>query len=331
MSLALSLLAETNSLPDTVGPSYAGMCDASAGVALDNGCFVVASDEDSLLRVYGRAQPGLPLRCLDLAPLLELEQKAPETDIEGAARLGDLVYWITSHGRNAEGRERANRGRFFATRFRGSGAEQTLELVGKPCKTLLQQIITEPKLAKYDLAEASSQAPKTKNGFNIEGLCDDGRGGLLIGFRNPIPKKQALVVPLLNPGEVVQGSRPRFGDAIELDLAKLGVRDLARFEGRTLILAGPRGGGGRFALYEWGGPGTAPVKLGASLEEGLTPEAAIFYADTGWRRIQLLSDDGTRDVDGCACKDLTEPSRKSFRSIWVELGTSAGSGGAAQD
>nr|HRK64961.1 hypothetical protein [Terricaulis sp.] len=78
---------------------HTGCCDASAAAAIGDNFFVVASDEDSVLRVYSRAADGSPVATFNLRPHLNLGRSSAETDIEGAARLGDLVFWITSHAR----------------------------------------------------------------------------------------------------------------------------------------------------------------------------------------------------------------------------------------
>ena len=44
--------------------------------------------------------------------------KAAEADLEGSARVGDLIYWIASHGRDSNGRRQPHRLRFFATPIR---------------------------------------------------------------------------------------------------------------------------------------------------------------------------------------------------------------------
>lgn len=41
---------------------YPGMCDPSAAQAISDGLFIVASDEDNVLRVYARDNPGAPRR-----------------------------------------------------------------------------------------------------------------------------------------------------------------------------------------------------------------------------------------------------------------------------
>jgi len=225
--------------------TYRGMCDASAGVALDTGCFVVANDEDNLLRLYSREYPGSPYAVINLTRFLRLSKGSRETDIEGGAWLDGRIYWITSHGRNAEGRPAANRRRFFATTVRRVGPFPGLAPVGQPCSTLIEDLASDPRMADFALAAAATLPPKDPGALNIEGLCPTPEGGLLIGFRNPVPQGRALLVPLLNPAGIVCGERAQFGDPIRLDLDGLGVRDLLWHGDRYLLIAGAYHGGGR--------------------------------------------------------------------------------------
>src|SRR5438309_1135133 len=93
---------------------YHGMCDASAAVALDDKLFAVANDEDNILRIYHLGRGGAPVQSFDLSPFLKVDPKFPETDLEGAAWLGDQIFLIGSHGRNRDGKYRESRHRFFA-------------------------------------------------------------------------------------------------------------------------------------------------------------------------------------------------------------------------
>src|SRR5512140_2721656 len=95
--------------------SYLGMCDASGAVVVNSNRFVVANDEDNVLRVYDSRVSGPPVQQFDMNAFLELEPGSPEADLEAGARVGDRAYWIGSHGRNQDGKRRWNRCRFFAT------------------------------------------------------------------------------------------------------------------------------------------------------------------------------------------------------------------------
>lgn len=102
---------------------FAGMCDASAAVALAGDLFAVANDEDNILRFYRLGQPGRPVHTYDLKSILFSKPKAPEADLEGAARLGERVFWITSHGRSAQGKLAPNRHRLFALELTQRGRD----------------------------------------------------------------------------------------------------------------------------------------------------------------------------------------------------------------
>src|SRR5262245_39186375 len=103
MKAALLLLIAGLFLPAVASPAatlsnpitYHGMCDASAAVSLGTNLFIVANDEDNVLRVYRREPGGLPAFTFDLTSFLRIGRKSPETDIEASATLGDRIYWIT--------------------------------------------------------------------------------------------------------------------------------------------------------------------------------------------------------------------------------------------
>src|SRR5437879_7631388 len=146
------------------------MCDASAGIALTDRRFAAASDEDSVIRVYNREGSANPVQSIDLAALLDLDARKPESDLEAAARIGDRAYWITSHGRNKSGKLRLSRERFFATQIVTNAHGVALRMVGRPYEDLLRDLTDDPRLARFSLAEASLHEPKERGALNIEGL-----------------------------------------------------------------------------------------------------------------------------------------------------------------
>jgi hypothetical protein len=298
---------------------YTGCCDASAGGALTADLFVVANDEDNVLRVYRRGEGGGPVNTFDMSRFMEVEVDEPEGDLEGAARSGDRIYWITSHGRNKNGKDRPSRRRFFVTRVEERGEEVRLVPEGSPYKRLLQDLIDDPRLEKFGMETASRRAPKDRGALNIEGLAVTPEDELLIGFRNPIPGGEALVVPLLNPAEVVEGKRAELGDPILLDLAGLGVRSLEFWQGQYYIVAGSRNGDEEaIQLYEWSGPGSKPKRLDWQPPQDTNPEALFFYEDQPMQA-HLLSDDGSLEFDGQECKDLKDARDRRFRRFRVTL------------
>ena len=296
---------------------FARMCDASAGIALSPTIFVAADDESNQLRTYSTLKPGPPIHELELSAFLQIGKGKPEIDVEGAARVGDMVYWITSHGRNKDGEVRLSRQRFFATRITGKD-QPRLEITGRPYGNLLRDLVNDPQLAGFELEDASEKAPKKKNALNIEGLCARADGSLLIAFRNPVPRKQALLIPLLNPAELVKGggARAKFGPAITLSLDGNGVRDLVQQDGKYYMIAGARDGGKDFQLYRWDGS-SSPEMLHQWEARTFNPEA-ILSVPGKTDEFLILSDDGSIKTAGQECKTFPEASRR-FRAVRLKI------------
>jgi len=299
--------------------TFTGMCDASGGVPLDERYFVVADDEDNVLRAYDTTAPGPPVWSVDVSSAIGVFAKrkkagkpAPETDIEAATRVGELAFWMTSHGRNSSGKLKPERLRLFATSVPKAG--QSLGVVGKPYEHLLEDFLAEPRLERFGLRAAAELAPKAPGGLNLEGMTARREGGVWVGFRNPIPEGKALLVPLLNPEQLIQGEKAVLGEPQQLDLGGYGVRAISSQGGRYLILAGSFDGSGTTRLYEWDGKGAAQVVAGAALA-GLNGEG---FFSPGGKRVLVLSDDGTVLIDGEECKGLDDVGKKRFRARWVE-------------
>jgi Protein of unknown function (DUF3616) len=295
-----------------------GMCDASAAVALSSSTFVAANDEDNILRIYAAHQSGLPIQEIDISDHLIPESKDSEADIEGSAALDGTIFWITSHGRNKKGKAKPSRYQFFATDVTQQGPHVSVKSVGQPYTQLQRDLVEDDQLRPYQLEDAAQLPPKEEGGFNIEGLCASPERTLLIGFRNPIPRDQALIVPLLNPFEVIQGESAQFGCPIELDLEGLGVRSLEYWPERNiyLICAGAFDSAKTFKLFRWAGPShCAEILTGADIQD-LNVEGLITYPGNA-TQFQILSDDGSRLVEGEVCKDLAQPEQRRFRSAWI--------------
>jgi hypothetical protein len=298
------------SAAETQAMRYDGPCDASAAVALDALHFVVGDDEHDTLHIFRQGEPK-PVGVLDLSGFLGTGA-GKESDIEGAAAIGNRIYWITSHGRNAKGKARPSRYRFFATEVL-AGNPPALRPVGRPYRGLLDDMLASAQLAPYHLSIAALRAAEADGGLNIEGLAAAPDGTLLVGLRNPLPGGRALIVPLLNPARLIEDGRARFGSPVELDLGNRGIRSIERVGTGYLIVAGPTADRGRFVLYRWTGKPGEPAVADSGLELGnLRPEA--LFAIPGSERIQLLSDDGGIEVGGIECKALPG-SRQAFRSV----------------
>ena len=322
-ALALAFaIAVVGSAATAADVRFTGMCDASGAIPLSTDRFAVADDEDNLLRIYDAGTGGAPLGEIDISSQLGVEptrsrkgrlKPPPETDIEAATTLNGRAYWITSHGRDSRGEQRRERLRFFTTTV--PDEYRPLAVTAVAPETFFEQLLAAPQLRPFDLSAAAMRPPKTPGGLNIEGLSATPDGGLLIGFRNPIPDGLALLVVLENPEQVMAGEAARFGEPIQLDLGGLGVRALSLRHSRYLITAGHHDSGGESRLYAWNGIG-APEQVAVDLRD-FNPEG--YFQHAARADVMLLSDDGGRMVGTHPCKRLKKREQKYFRGRWVAL------------
>lgn len=330
--------------------TFYGMSDASAGASIDSNSFIVADDEENILKIYKTDNNSKPVSVFDISQFLQISPEYPEADIEAATKVGNRIYWITSHGRNKDGKFRPARYRFFATELTPDG--NLIKPVAKPYQDLAVDLIAFKSDVQKDLTDASGfgfdlkgknaakLAPKDE-GLNIEGLCASTDGKTLyIGFRNPLHKKDkkelAIVMPLKNAALVLEkGQKPAFGKPLLWDFDGLGIRDMAYspFHKVFFIIAGASKEKGGFALYRWSGQETSQPKLLRKIvtDNKFSPEAIIVFNNSD--KLLLLSDDGTIEVSvsspeeckealtpggKCLNKYLVNTDKKFFRAIWLK-------------
>jgi len=285
---------------------HPGMANASALVMLDPHWFAVASDESNVIQVYPVETGGPPVAGLDLSHFAGVFGRSREIDLEGAARIGDRIYWIGSHGRSRDGKPRPNRQRLIATRIEKEGATMRLVPDGKAYPGLLNDLLSDSRYEKLGLRRAAANPPE-QGGINIEGLGATMDGGLLIGFRSPLIEGKTLLAPLLNPSEIVEGGKARLGDPVLLDLGGLGVRDLAGSGKDQFIIGGGVKGRERAKLFRWAGGASLPEEIKRTGFKHFNPEAIALIGTGTNVELLVLSDDGNRQ------KDPAEPSFRSFR------------------
>ncbi|MDE0930636.1 MAG: DUF3616 domain-containing protein [Halioglobus sp.] len=305
---------------------HSGICDASGVVAVGHDAFAVADDELNRLLIYTLHTSGPEESSLELSDFLKLSKKndstknkprkeTKEADLEGAARVGDVVYWISSHGRNRKGKRVEARMQFFATKIHSDGPKPVLVPFGSPYTRLLQDIIAAPQHQRFELETAAALPPKAQGGLNIEAMADMPNGHLLIGFRSPTISGKSLIIELENPGGIIAGEAASFGRPrlIELDG---GIRALASEGERYMVIGNEQDAeAGQSSLFLWDGESTEIEKIENLTFAGFNPEAIAALPDKKGGRILLLSDDGMKDVDGSACKKIRDPRQRHFRSF----------------
>lgn len=305
---------------------YNKTCDGSGGIAIDFDHFLNLNDEDQTVRIYARGKNAGPIKELDAGKGLGIKA---EGDFEDAARIGDRVFVIGSHGRNKDGALDSARQRFFALDLKGTGTNVSVSVAGSYSK-LLTDLLSPQSWATpnagvisaldaasdLDTDEDANLAPE-KKGVNIEGLAAypsaNAPKRLAIGFRNPAPGGKAMLITLLNGDEVIGGgAKAKFGEAIALDLGGQAIRSMAWSAAHTamLIIGGPRdGSSGPFSLFKWSGvPTEAPAKVSTlNPPKNGSPEAVIPYPET--KDVQIIFDMGDATIGKTSCKDATSDKR----------------------
>lgn len=319
--------------------TYQGVCDASAAAIIDDTYFIVGNDEDEILSLYTSDGSNVSaVQSFNFATQIRSNIDR-ESDIEDAARLGDRIYWITSHSRSKKGKRRINRYRLFATDISHNSSRLQLDWAGRydrlvqdmldiqawdgPADSVTGQTISLiEQSTRLDHKTVDELDPK-ELGLNIEALAiAPDQQGLLIGFRNPIVQGKALVLHLKNPDALLAGNdrRALFSAPAYIDLDGLGFRSLTYDKtGKTyFIIAGPKGNGGPFKLFRWGGmQDPAPVFLQElKFSKGSYPEALLIHG----RRLQVISDEGRRRIEKRRCKKVNAR-KKSFSVRWYDLDT----------
>ena len=273
---------------------YDGVCEASAAAALSPTHFAIASDETETLTVYRRGTP---------APVATFTH-ADVSDIEASARIGDVIFWLTSHSFNNSGEDKPKRKRLFATRI---VAGPRLAAAGSEFRGLRAMIAGALGMADALLAPE----------LNIEGLAATPEGHLLVGLRGPLTAAGAArVVRIRNPlalvGLAPAGVTATADPAVSLDLGGRGIRSIEWFGSgarRYMIVAGPvQDSGAAPALYWWDGAGTVTPGPAAPLA-GLNPEALLRTSN---HQVEIFGDNGD------ACSDETANPRW-FHSLHVSF------------
>ncbi|MEQ1485524.1 DUF3616 domain-containing protein [Methyloglobulus sp.] len=303
---------KTNSIQEK---KYSGISNPSGAVALNDNLFIVADDEDNVLRIYDRNVLDKPLQSIKLSAVFkgEIEDGEDlEIDLESAAEIGRTVFWIGSHSSSRTGEYREARHRILAVNIKlGAKDKYSVTAVGIIYKTLIADLQDDSRFNEYHFGKAKKTQAKALGGLSIEGLASTPDNGLLIGFRNPLgggdvekgrlEKGKALIVKLKNPFEVIHGLKAKFADPIVLDLDGFGIREITRRKKhKYLVVAGPyheniatedhKKEAGK--LYKWSSKSGKLNELKRFDLDGYNIEAALFYPGND-DCVQLLSDDGT--------------------------------------
>lgn len=279
--------------------TFTGLANASAAVALDGRLFILADDNEHDLFLYDLERPERePER-------LPIDIGGGDPDLEGAAMIGNRVWWISSH--NFDGNP-AHRRRLFATDVIWQGGRPSVQRATRVHRTLLDDLASCPAVAEV-LGHGSNRWEK----IDIEGLSATPGGGLMLGFRAPLADDMAIMVEIRNPAALVaEEEAADIADPVCVDLGGRGIRSLERVDNGYLMVGGKIGDEKKAKLFHWSGSEDAePVELDVDLPKKFNPEAVFQLPETS--TICLISDDGRLHDD----EDDDEP--PGFRALLFDL------------
>jgi len=287
-----AFMASTTSSSWATGTNgqYEGFCEASAAAVTTSNRFAVASDDYDQILLFDRGQPVPAARF----------QTSDVSDIEAAARIGNTIFWLTSHSVNSDGEDKKKRKVLFATSINPDGS---LSNTGRVYRNL-----------RADIAAALGRSePRILSQLNIEGMADTPDAHLLVGLRAPetMPGDKAILLEVANPQQLIDdGVGPaKITRTVTLDLsdgpgtAGRGIRDLTRIGNLYLIVAGPEPDGGDPPpkIFWWDGVTEHRPTHGPDADfSGMTPEALIAWGD---HEADIFFDNGGALIDGAPCDD----------------------------
>jgi len=329
-SVLSSASSSVASIPGTA--IYQSTADGSAAVwAGDH--FINFDDETNIARLYKAGTGGSSVKSWNLTSALGLSKEA---DFEDAARIGNNLLLITSHGRNKDGEYKTDRYRFAKLTVSGSGSSTNITVAGYT-KTLVQSLLTSSNWQQPDATIISLLAQRTQlskatvanlapkeEGFNIEGLgqLPGATTRVAIGLRNPLINGQAIVITLENPLEAATGSTPIFGQAIRMDLGGCGVRAMSwsAADNTMYILAGHINSDpeANFFLYRWNGQPTSAPEYLAALQHSSGGSLEAILRHEGSNKLRILVDEGAVLINGTENKSLPTADQR-FHDMLVTL------------
>jgi hypothetical protein len=298
---------------------YAGAGNGSTEIDVGGGYMLVGDDLSNVLHLYQEGVSGPPVANFDFSS--QLPDGTTSVDIESAARVGNVIYWLGSLSNSDSGDARPAANTLFATQVNGSGASTTLTYLGSYTNLRADLINWDENSGNpLGLAASSSGTGKSTSGINLEGL-EFAKGSsttAYLAFRAPLEpttnRTKALLVPLTNIPSLINAAAgsATFGSPIEMNLDGLGLREIREnADGQYLIVAGTADASNSlFQLYTWdGNAGDAPTLTGTSvpaIEDGAW-EGIVSVPDplVNGSKVELVEDNGDTAWYGDAATSKT--------------------------
>lgn len=286
---------------------YEGMCDASGAVALPEGSFgdrfLMLDSADSILRIYAVGASDAPVETNIGATSGLVTRNRDRIDVEAATWLDGEALLVGTLARDDDGGWRDADWQFLSVAVDGDDTVRTTS--GRSDRLLAGLTALDADIAAA-IGEVSAEDPALapdRAGISLEGMSVAADGAsLFLGFRNPVPAGQSLLVKVLNPKAVLfEDAEPLFEPPIHLDLGGRGIRSMeySPAAGAYFIVAGPLDGDGDYDLYRWVEGAQPEAVPGARAALASLPDFAPdgLIVDQAGKRLQLFSDNHACQTD----------------------------------
>ena len=194
--------------------------EPSGAATMPDGKVLIVEDDNhaeslKLIEIEGDGNV-IEVGSLNLPKKIKKFFKKDIEDLEAITSIGDLVYCVTSHTTDKNGKRKAEREKFIMFNYK-DGSIENFHSYQNLYDDLRKNF---PKIFQNNML--------SNNVMNIEGLCvDDTNQSVLIGFRAPMTDSYALIIGIKNAKEVfLNEEKPNFTEAIKLNLNGLGIRDI---------------------------------------------------------------------------------------------------------
>lgn len=260
-----------------------GTSDASSAISVGDGYWLVADDEDDLIRLYDSTASSRNVNQF----LPYSGSSAGEIDFEASARKGEGIYWLGSHSNAKDGSLESSRYRIFRTTVSGSGVKTALSADGAYAglrTDLVSWDTANGNALGFAAGAKKGVGPNELGGFDIEGAeFSPDEKSLYLGMRSPVSPTavggKAVIVPVTNIDAVIDGTQNHasFADAILLDLGGDSIRELRRNDRNEYLILSAKAGGDSDAssqhLWAWDGqPDSKPRLLSTHLPTDVEPD-----------------------------------------------------------
>jgi len=194
--------------------------EPSGATTMPDGKVLIVEDEsgENALKMIEVEEDGdvVEIGNLYLPKKIKKRFKKDIEDIEALTSDENFVYAITSHSLSRAGKAQKQREKLIMFKYE-DGSIVDFHTYGDLKKDLVNGYESTFQSGIFTL-----------NDINIEGLSYDPISKqLLIGFRSPLIDGKAIIMSIQNPKEMfADGTKPKFGQPITIDLYGLGIRDM---------------------------------------------------------------------------------------------------------